>query len=336
MVNSLVPSIRILRENDLKGLLDAGRGLDVIEQTWRDCGHGGRYALSNPTSLFGGSGEPGMAKYKVKGATLTGQQVTGLRLVSDLPDDHGFASYHMLMVFDDKTGAPIGLLDELWLHRFRTALTGVVAARHLARPDSKVVALIGAGGIARELFPALEQVFELEEVRVVARRLESAQRFCSEVGGGRKARFIPMAKSEDAVAGADIVMTLTFADAPVILPGMLEPGVFLCSMGETEEVDVRVLDEVDRFIVDEFEFASLLGDISIWLKDRKIERDALKARVDANIGEVVAGLKPGRRAEKEKVFAIIQGMAICDLALANEALKLAGTRGLGDSLSLFS
>jgi ornithine cyclodeaminase len=328
--------IRILREADLKAVLDVPTGLDVIERLWSGYGRGERFSLSQPTSLFGGSGERGAAKYKVKGATLPARGVTGLRLVGDAPVEHGFKSSHMLVVYDDRTGVPIGLIDELWLHRFRTALTGVVAARHLARPDSKVVALIGAGAIARELFPALTDAFALDEVRVVARRLESATTFCNQIGAGRPARFTPMRTAGEAVAGADIVITLTFADSPVIHPGMLAPGSFLCSMGETEEIDIAVLDEIDRFVVDEFEYATLLGDISIWLKEGRIGREALKDRMNANIGEIVAGTKPGRTAPYERILAIVQGMAVCDLALADEALKRAADRGLGDSLSLFS
>jgi ornithine cyclodeaminase len=328
--------IRILREADLKSILDVPTGLAVIERTWREYGEGHKFALSRPTSMFGGSGEPGMAKYKVKGASLPALGVTGLRLVGDVPAGHGFESSHMLVVFDDETGRPIGLIDELWLHRFRTALTGVVAARHLARPESRVVALIGAGAIARELFPALEEAFDLREIRVVARRFENASTFCRDIGAASHARFVPVRTPGEAVAGADIVITLTFADTPLIRPGMLAPGSFLCSMGETEEVDIAVLDEINRFIVDEFEYATLLGDISVWLGQGRIGRDALKARVDANIGEIVAGTKPGRGASGERILAIVQGMAICDLALAHEALRQAAGLGLGEELSLFS
>ena len=122
----------------------------------------------------------------------------------------------------------------------------------------------------------------------------------------------------------------------MIRPGMLAPGSFLCSMGETEEVDIAVLDEIDRFVVDEFEYATLLGDISIWLQQGRIGREALRSRVQANIGEIVAGKKQGRISDSDRILAIIQGMAICDLALADEALRKAGALGLGDNLSLFA
>ncbi len=329
------PLLRVLREPDLRSVLDVAASLDVIERTWRGYGEGQTFTLSQPTSMFAGSGRDRTARYKVKGASLPNERVTGFRLIGDVPVDGGFSSHHLLCVFDDATGAPIGLLDELWLHRFRTALTGVVAARHLARPEASTVALIGAGAIARELFPALEHVFALDHVRVTARRFERAKAFCAEVGQHSRSTFTPHHTVEEAIRGADIIFTLTFADTPVIGPGMLQPGMFLCSMGETEEVELAVLNEVDRFIVDEFEYATVLGDIAVWLQTGKVKREDIAARVDAHIGEVVAGKAPGRLDPQQRIYAIIQGMAICDLALANRALALARDRGLGEQLRLF-
>ena len=80
----------------------------------------------------------------------------------------------------------------------------------------------------------------------------------------------------------------------------------------------------------------MLGDIEAWLRDGRIERAALEARVDAHIGEVVAGTEPFRQNDDQRIFAIVQGMAICDLALARHALNEAERRGLGGSLDLFA
>ena len=139
----------------------------------------------------------------------------------------------------------------------------------------------------------------------------------------------------EALDGADIAIALTLAEAPVVEPGMLAPGAFLCSMGETEEVAFGVLAEVDRFVVDDFDYATMLGDVEAWLRQGRIERDALQARVDAHIGEVVAGTVQVRENAGQRILAIVQGMAICDLALARHALVEAKKRGLGESLDLF-
>ena len=327
--------LRVLKEADLKSVLDVPTGLEIVERTFRDLGTRDIFRLSEPAALFGGSGLGNAARYKSKGATLVSENVTGIRLISDVARDRGFRSHHILVVFDDATGAPIGLLNETWLHRFRTALTGVVAARYMARGDSRVLALIGAGSIAAELFPAMTRTFRLDEVRVVARRHASAEDFCRRFAG-EPARFVAMRDPRDALDGADIAITLTLAESPVVEPGMLSPGAFLCSMGETEEVAFGVLEEIDRFVVDDFDYATVLGDIEAWLRDGRIERAALKARVDAHIGEVVAGTEPFRQNDDQRIFAIVQGMAICDLALARHALNEAERRGLGGSLDLFA
>ena len=329
-----MPEMRVLREADLKAVLDVAVGLEIVERTFRDLGTGDIFRLSEPAALFGGSGIGAAARYKAKGATLISENVTGIRLIGDVPRDRGFRSHHMLVVFDDATGAPVGLLNETWLHRFRTALTGAVAAKFLARPDSRAMALIGAGAIAAELFPAMTRVFDLDEVRVVARRLASARAFCARHGGG-PARFVAVETPREALDGADIAITLTLAEAPVVEPGMLAPGAFLCSMGETEEVAFGVLAEIDRLVVDDFGYAAALGDVAAWLGSGRIGRAEMEARIDAHIGEVVARTRTVRETPDQRILAIVQGMAICDLALARHALAEAERRGLGGSLDLF-
>jgi ornithine cyclodeaminase len=138
-----------------------------------------------------------------------------------------------------------------------------------------------------------------------------------------------------AIRGADIIITLTLTDKPIIRSGMLSPGSFLCSMGETEEVEISVLAETDKFVVDEFEYATILGDMSQWLKKGLIERDLLKEKVDAHIGQIVGSLVPGRQKPTDRIFAIIQGMAICDLALANYALTKAADHNVGELINIF-
>tara|TARA_Y100001934_G_C12202239_1_gene701806 strand:+ start:20 stop:1087 length:1068 start_codon:yes stop_codon:yes gene_type:complete len=328
--------IRVLREADLRKLLDVPTAIEIIERTYKEYGLNESHTLSNPPALYGGKGGLNDARYKVKGATLFNENVTGIRLISDLPVGLGFESYHLLLVYDDKSAAPLGLLDETWLHRFRTALTGVVACKYLAKSNSKIVALLGAGEIAKQLFPALEANFNFQEIRVVARRYENAKRFCKIIGERITAEMKALENAKVAVKDADIIITLTLADKPVVGPGLLSSGSFLCSMGETEEVEFEVLSEIDRFIVDEFEYATSLGDISQWIKSGSTTRDKVKKKVNGHIGQIIGGLIPGRQNDTERIFAIIQGMAICDLALANYALRKASEEGVGEIISIFN
>ena len=263
-----VSELRVLREADLKAVLDVATGLEIVERTFRDLGTSDIFRLSEPAALFGGSGIGKAARYKSKGATLISENVTGIRLISDVARDRGFRSHHMLVVFDDTTGAPIGLLNETWLHRFRTALTGVIAARYMAKPDSRVLALIGAGSIAAELFPAMTRSFDLDEVRVVAaaprerrgflpppcRPFHPVRRHGHAPGGARRRRhrdYPDPRRDPGDKAGHAVAWRLSLLDGRDRGGG-----------------DFDVLEEIDRFVVDDFDYAAVLGDIEAWLRRR--------------------------------------------------------------------
>jgi ornithine cyclodeaminase len=127
----------------------------------------------------------------------------------------------------------------------------------------------------------------------------------------------------DAVLGADVVITLTEATAPIVERGWLGPGGLVCSMGSDHEVDIGVLEEADRFIVDDLDFAMELGDGAAWLRMGQVTRDQLVARMDADLAQVISGDRTGRRDERDRILAIVQGMAIGDVALAGYVLQRA-------------
>ena len=151
---------------------------------------------------------------------------------------------------------------------------------------------------------------------------------------GEVAAPLSAATVADAVAGADIVVTLTLAQAPVIAPGMLAEGAVLCSMGGVHEVEFAVLAQIDRVIVDELDYALLRGDFAAWIGRGEITREALEARIDADMGAVVGGLAPGRTGGCERILAVIQGMAVCDLAQAALAIERAREAGVGTHVPL--
>ncbi len=101
----------------------------------------------------------------------------------------------------------------------------------------------------------------------------------------------------------------------MVHPEMLAPGALMLSMGGVPEVAYPVLAEIDRLIVDDLDYAFARGDFASW--------------VDADIGEVVLGAKPGRGSANERVFGVIQGMAHCDLALAKHCIDKANETGIG-------
>jgi ornithine cyclodeaminase len=227
-----------------------------------------------------------------------------------------------------------GLVSDHWLSRLRTAAFGAVSVQALVNPGPLVVALFGTGGIAAEIVPMLAQALEVKELRVNSRQAKSMDAFISAQAG---ATDVPMRAEPDgrkAVDGADLVVTLTESPSPLVFGGTLKPGVVVCSMGSYNEVDYPVLAEADRFIVDDIDFAAEMGDGGAWIDQGHLTRASFAARVDALACEVLCGAKPGRRNPDERIMALIQGMAIGDVAFAAHALQEGTRRNLGRTVPL--
>ncbi|HSG95641.1 MAG TPA: hypothetical protein VLA28_08970, partial [Afifellaceae bacterium] len=232
-------------------------------------------------------------------------------------------------------GQPIALVAEDWLHRRRTATTGALAARWLARPGAKTAALIGAGKIGREFVLTLTHALPLAELRIASGSGDSAKALVKDFGAALgQTRLTAASSIEQAVRGANIVVTITKAKEAFLMPGWLEEGALLLSMGGVPEVAFGVLEEIDRLIVDDIDYALAQGDLHAWVKSGAISEEAILARIDADIGEVATGAKLGRHNDDERILAVIQGMAVCDLAMAKMVLDRAEAADVGQTVTL--
>jgi len=313
-------SVPLLSDAVVRALVDADLAMRTIEQTYADYGRE-RRVLSDPPALLLRSGAADQASFKVKGARLAARGFAGFRMIADRETEAGEETIDYCWVAEAGSGRLIGLVDETSLHRLRTALTGIVAAKWLARPDSRVATIIGAGKIADELPGPLARVFDLKEVRVATRRLESARAFADRHAGVANMR--PFTDVGAATKDADIVLAITSSSAPVLRAADLAEGACVCGMGGGAEIAADVLDRADRFIVDDLEYALTIGSVRGWL-EQGVSRDAIAARTHADIGEIACGAKPGRVRDSDVILAVVQGMACCDVALAHLALARAG------------
>jgi ornithine cyclodeaminase len=196
------------------------------------------------------------------------------------------------------------------------------------------VALFGAGKIANEIVPMLAQTLKIGELRVSSRRPESTARFVST--HAPKLDFDMRAEPDASrmVKDANVVVTLTESDTPLVRSGTLKPGAVVCSMGGRNEIDYGVLSEVQRFIVDDVDFATEVGDGGAWIRQGKLTFEQFQTRVDALACEVAGGIKPGRLTPDDRILAIMQGIAIGDVAFAAYALQQAEKLGKGKEVEL--
>lgn len=320
MANPLtLASVPLIDGDIVKELINFDVALEAIEQAYVDYGRE-RRSLSEPPALLV-PGRAGQAEFKIKGARVGALGVTGFRIIADSVSDGAERTIDYCWIADAASGRPIGLVDETWLHRLRTALTGVVAAKWLARPQSRVAAIIGAGKIAEELPGPLSAVFDIQEIRTVARRIESAESFAHR--NQSIARITPFATVREAVKGADIVICITASSEPVLSAKDLEPGMFVCGLGGGPEISKDVLNYVDRFVIDDLQYAETIGSVRGWIESG-LSRNAIAGRIDADIGEIVSSTKSVRQRDTDVVLAIVQGMACCDVALAQLVLARCG------------
>lgn len=309
---------------DVRQLLTIPDALAAAEEGYRLFGQD-RRVTSSPSASVLAIGNETATTLVAKGAFARSLELAGVTI------SYQFGEYYFVLL-DARTGMLEGIIERAWMTRLRTAATAGVAAARLARPGTRVAAIIGTGPIAEELVRVLPQALPLEEIRIASRSLAGASAFAARLQPEVRTPLRPMPDPGQAIRGADVSVTMTLAESAFVRPGWLAPGALLLSMGGVPEVEYGVLQEVDRLIVDDLDYALLRGDLACWVQRGEISRADLQARIDADIGEVVAGSKPGRRSADERILAVLQGMVICELVIAQAVLRKARERGVGHAL----
>ncbi len=237
----------------------------------------------------------------------------------------------VIVLINPENGAPIAIMGGTAVTDMRTGAAGGVAAKYLARKDSKIVGLVGAGAQARTQLMALLEVYKrLEEVRVWSRSKETKQKFVAETEPiyGHLCKITAVETIKEAVEGADIVVTTTPSRQPLIMNTMVSSGTHFNCIGADapgkEELDPNILKRA-KIVVDDWEQASHSGEINVPLSQGIITKE----NIWAEIGEIVAGLKPGREKPDEITVFTSTGLAIQDAVTAKIAYDKAVEKKIG-------
>lgn len=236
----------------------------------------------------------------------------------------------MMMLLSARTGLLEALLlDNGYLTAIRTAAAGAVAARALSRADSRSVALIGAGEQAALQLQALRLVRPIQTVRVWARDGAKAEHLCAELARDSGLNVSACASIEAAMAGVDIAITCTPSREPLIHPHHLHPGLHITAMGSDaehkNEISPQVLTALDGYVADRLSQTRVLGELH--------HAQAAGLMLDesnlAELGQVLAGQRPGRTDATQITLCDLTGTGAQDTAMANRALILARAAGKG-------
>jgi len=233
----------------------------------------------------------------------------------------------VIAVFDPENGTPLALMDGTYITATRTAAGSALATRLLAREDAEVLALLGTGVQARSHARALPRVREFTEIRVAGRDRAKADALAREIGAVAHA----VDSYEEAIRGADVISATTHATEPVVRREWLSPGAHVNSVGlnpSGREVDAETV--ADSVLVVESRESALAPPPAGAPELAGID----PGHVHAELGELVAGLKPGRTSPDQITLYKSVGVAVQDAAAAALVLAAARKRSIGREFEL--
>jgi len=313
--------VEIVGEQEVRQLLNPRLALSLARDTLIDQA-AGHSRLSTPSAMALDATNVGGPRFKFKAATVGHLNASGIRLLARFGGQTGDDACNHVAVYDHAAGGTLaGLVSELWLSRIRTAAFGVAAVEPLVPDRPLTIGLFGAGDIADEIVPILAAAFRIAALKVLSRRHERTLAFVERHAALLGERIVAARSPEHVVAGSDLVITLTESRAPLVQAGRLAPGAVLCSMGSYNEVAFDVFSEAERFVVDDADYASEMGDGGAWIRAGHLTPAAFRAAIDGFACDYAAAFRRGERSAGQRTVALIQGMAIGDVAFAAHVLR---------------
>lgn len=304
-------------------VVSMAEAIEAVEAMFMEYGRG----LAEVFPVAQGRGPEADTSFSVKSGLIAGSRKVGLKVGSYWPGNRarGLAAHaSTTLLLNPDTGYPEALVAASHLTCLRTAASDAVAVRHLSRPDSRALALFGAGHQAWFELLAVREVRPIEKVLVVNRSAEAAAGFARRIGEelGLEAAT---ASPERALAAADIVVTVTASREPLFEAGLVRPGTHVSAMG----ADQPGKQELDTALVAE---AALFADVVAQsLSIGEFEAAHRAGLVDAGrvtpIGAVLNGA-PGRTHDGQITVYDSSGMALQDIAVGDLALRKAEELGL--------
>jgi ornithine cyclodeaminase len=319
-------------EHALRAAVPPAAAVDAIREAFRADGEG-RTLVPSVINLP----VPGTrGEFHVKTAWVEGVAIVAVKVASGFYDNpaRGLPTGSGLMaLFDASTGMPVGLLfDNGFLTDIRTGAAGAIAAECLARGDAKTVAVIGSGVQARHQVMCLREVRPIN--RIVAWSIDrpGLDRYCEEMQSACGVEAAAAVSAEEACRAADIVITATPAAEPIVRAGWLRPGMHVTAVGADspgkQELEAACLGRPSRVVVDRLAQCARFGELSHALAAGVIR----EADVWAELGEVVAGRKPGRTADDQITICDLTGVGFQDTAIAALAWGRVQKNGLAGSV----
>ena len=321
-----------LTQEEVKSVMDMHSDMQVVERAFRQ--HGLGKVQMPPKSYLYYTAYNG--DLRTMPAYLEEEDITGVKIVNVHPGNPALGLptvMALIVLISPKTGAPIAIMDGTYLTDIRTGAAGGIAAKYLARKDSKVIGMVGAGNQARTQLEALSEVFEPELVKVTSRTKESCEQFIREAADIISCE-IRYEETIENVCDCDILVTTTPTRKPIVKAQWIKEGTHINAIGADavgkEELDPELIIR-SKIVVDDIVQALHSGEVNVPLSKHYISENDIHAQ----LGEVIVGLKPGRTSEEEITIFDSTGLAIQDVASAHLVYQRALSKGLGKQVRMF-
>jgi ornithine cyclodeaminase/alanine dehydrogenase-like protein (mu-crystallin family) len=264
-------------------------------------------------------------------AYIPSTEAAGVKWVSGYPENQkkGLPYITGLLILNDAdTGVPLAVMDATWITAKRTGAATAVAAKYLARPQSSSVGILACGVQGRTNLEALATLFKITTIKAYDIYPEVAQKFADEMTEISAAEIEVVKQPREAVEGMDLVVTsgpILKDPQPTIKAGWLKAGAFASPVEFVSYIDGQALAELDKLATDD------LAQMAYYRQSGYFKETP---QPYADLGQIAAGIKPGREHDNERIASINLGLALDDMATAPLIYQQAIEKGIGIKLPL--
>lgn len=320
-----------LREEDVMSLLTMDDAIAAVEKAFHD--HGMGRVQMPPKSYLNFSKYAG--DLRTMPAYLMDQDLAGVKIVNVHAENQkiGLPTVMALVILNStQTGAPLAVMGGTYLTAMRTGAAGAVAAKALARKNSRVVGMIGAGVQARTQLLALTHFFEIDRVLIFDAQESRSLSLKEEIQRllDCDCEIVPTARH---ACRSDILVTTTPSRRPVVEDSWISPGMHINAIGADAAGKQELESSLSlraKVVVDDMAQAVHSGEVNVPISQGLL----LPEGIHAQLGEILTGKKPGRTGEDEVTLFDSTGLAIQDVAVGHSVYRKALSGGLGSKLKL--
>jgi alanine dehydrogenase len=325
----------ILGRSDMVGLLTPGEYNDCVEHAYRMHGLGRVYMEPKGHIVL----DRYKGEWEVMPSYIEEPEAAACKWVSIREDNSKYelpAVFSILVYTHPETGFPLAICDGSHHTLMRTGASAAVSAKWLARKDSKVLAILGTGSVGKGTLATCDAVFDWDEVRIWSRAQQSLDGFiAAEQPSYPHLELKPTTEVEQAVRGADVIVTGTHAREWLVDDGWVKPGAHIAALGADlageQELDPRTLKRA-RVFVDDIRQCREDGEINVALREGLITED----QIAGEIGKVICGELEGRQSDDQITVFDSTGIALQDSATVPLEYERAVAAGVGIEKKMIS